>query len=224
MSHDTRPITSNHASAAAIRVTNPSCFAPAADPRQQSADAIERLCAALDAAFDTCRGAADPSHHASFARGVRVALVEAAAAAMLLAPSQREGAAQSYRRHLLAADPHGRYAIASLVWLPGQASPVHAHHTWCGYVVLDGTLTEAVYAWNEAENHATQTRAQPRPSGAVSFTRAGRSGIHRLGNASAALAVSLHVYGVPETRFATHVNDVVRCADLTESSVSPSLA
>ncbi len=219
MSHDANPITSDRSYPAAIRMTgaarltSASASASASDPRQHASDAIERLCLALDAAFDACSDAAAPSHHASFARNVRVALVEAAADSMLLTPSQREGAAQTYRRHLLAADPLGRYAIASLVWLPGQTSPVHAHHTWCGYVVLDGTMSEAVYDWNETENYAMQTRTHPRPSGAVSFTRAGRGCIHRLGNASDAPAISLHVYGVPEAQFATHVNDLVRSAD-----------
>jgi len=52
----------------------------------------------------------------------------------------------------------------------------------------------------------------PRASGAVSFTRAGHTGIHRLGNASDAPAISLHVYGVPGAQIATHVNDFVRVA------------
>ncbi|CAB3770649.1 cysteine dioxygenase family protein [Paraburkholderia humisilvae] len=212
MSHSVHPLnadrhgkkTSRHA-AASNRLARP------AQPALCSASAIERLRAALDATFDAYREAADPSNEARFARAVRAALVEAAADAQLLTPAQREGATEKYQRHLLAADPLGRYAIASLVWLPGQMSPVHAHHTWCGYVVLDGTLSEAIYDWSEAEDYAVPVRTQARESGAVSYTRAGRGCIHRLGNASAAPAISLHVYGVPDIQFATHVNDVVRC-------------
>ncbi|HVE08025.1 MAG TPA: cysteine dioxygenase family protein [Paraburkholderia sp.] len=177
------------------------------------ADSIARLCAALDAACAASSGSADPSCEARFARSVRIALAEAAADPQLLTPAQRASAPQKYQRHLLAADPRGRYAIASLVWQPGQASPVHAHHTWCGYAVLEGTLSEAIYDWNEAQDCAIQDRTQPRTAGAVSFTRAGRDCIHQLGNASDALAISLHVYGVPEAQFATHVNDIVHCAD-----------
>ncbi|MEI6000561.1 cysteine dioxygenase family protein [Paraburkholderia bengalensis] len=150
--------------------------------------------------------------HASFARGVRAALAEAAADPSLLTHDQREGAAACYRRHLLAADPHGRYAIAALVWMPGQASPVHAHHTWCGYAVIDGMLTETVYDWNADIDCAAPVREQAREPGAVSFVRAGRKGIHRLGNSSHAGAVSLHIYGVPGEQIATHVNDIVRVA------------
>lgn len=171
--------------------------------------AVASLCAALDAAFDVCPDCDDPSRHADFARRVRAALAEAAATPDLLTPAQREGAPTTYRRHLLAADPQGRYAIAALVWMPGHASPVHAHHTWCGYAVLDGTLTESVYQWNDAEGCASETRQHPRAAGAVSFTRAGHAGIHRLLNTSGAPAVSIHLYGVAGEHISTHVNDLV---------------
>jgi predicted metal-dependent enzyme (double-stranded beta helix superfamily) len=162
--------------------------------------------------FDACANFAEPSSSTFFARSMRVALAQAAASAALLMPSQREGYEHAYRRHLLASDPHGRYAVAALVWLPGQASPVHAHHTWCGYAVLEGALTETIFDWNGAQHCASATRTQTRRGGAVSFVRGGPSGIHRLGNDSDAPAVSLHIYGVAGAQMATHVNDIVRDA------------
>lgn len=189
------------------------------------APAVARLCHAVDAAFDHSDATVDPACRATFASIVRAALAEAAADPALLSPAQREGHADTYRRHLLAADPHGRYALAALVWQPGQASPAHAHHTWCGYAVVAGTLAETVYAWDAATHCAIETRTRLRPAGAVSFTRAGHTGIHRLGNpahphtdvdtdAHASPAVSLHLYGVCGTRIATHVNDIVRIGDV----------
>ncbi|TKC86719.1 cysteine dioxygenase [Trinickia terrae] len=172
--------------------------------------ALARLCEALDAAFLSAAHAGEPSHSAEFARRVRAALAQAVADETLLAPAQREGSPDCYRRHLLAADPRGRYAIAALVWQPGQASPVHAHHTWCGYAVIDGALTETVYDWNEAAGCATESRTHPREAGAASYTRAGTTGIHRLCNTSTAPAVSLHLYGVAGPQITTHVNDLVR--------------
>jgi predicted metal-dependent enzyme (double-stranded beta helix superfamily) len=185
---------------------------------------LARLCDALDNAFEQSADAADPSQHASFARGVRAALAEAAADPALLAPAQREGAVDCYRRHLLAADPYGRYAIAALVWMPGQVSPVHGHQTWCGYAVLDGTLTETVYDWNDTQQCASETRMHPRAEGAVSFVRAGRSGIHRLGNASGKPAVSLHIYGVEGSQIGTHVNDLLQTADSVRPAAQQALA
>ncbi|MCG5074032.1 cysteine dioxygenase family protein [Paraburkholderia tagetis] len=177
--------------------------------------AVAHLCAALDEAFDACRTPgkpgtpADPSRCAAFARGVRAALAQALADPTLVTVAQREGSAEKYRRHLIAADPHGRYAVASLVWQPGQASPIHAHHTWCGYAVLEGTLTEMLYAWDEARQGAEVVRAHLRAAGAINFGGRGRANIHRLFNGSASTCISLHVYGVSGGQFATHVNDIV---------------
>ena len=175
---------------------------------------LARLCDALDAIFEACVKFPEPSESTFFARSMRIVLAEAAAVPGLLTPTQREGSAEHYRRHLLAADPQGRYAVAALVWFPHQASPVHAHHTWCGYAVLDGTLSETVFEWNGAQHCAGATRTQARNRGAVSFVRGGRGGIHRLGNSSDAPAVSLHIYGVAGAQIATHVNDIVRSADV----------
>lgn len=176
---------------------------------------LARLCDALDAIFDACAHFPEPSDSTFFARSLRIALAQAAADPALLTPAQREGSAENYRRHLLAADPHGRYAIAALVWQPQQASPVHGHHTWCGYAVVDGTLSETVFEWNRAQHCASATRTQARKRGAVSFVRGGRSGIHQLGNRGGAPAVSLHIYGVSGAQIATHVNDVVGSAKVT---------
>jgi predicted metal-dependent enzyme (double-stranded beta helix superfamily) len=180
--------------------------------RCQISAPLARLCDALDAIFAASAHWPEPSASSFFARSMRVALAQAAADPALLTAEQREGSEEKYRRHLLAADPHGRYAIAALVWQPQQASPVHGHHTWCGYAVLDGTLNETIFEWDGVRHCASATREQARQRGAVSFVRGGRGGIHQLGNRSDALAVSLHIYGVPGARIATHVNDVVQTA------------
>ncbi|HEY4806080.1 MAG TPA: cysteine dioxygenase family protein [Paraburkholderia sp.] len=176
---------------------------------EQHAAAVARLTAALDAAFDACAAPGDPSRCARFARGMREALTRALNDSALVTLAQREGSAEQYRRHIIASDSRGRYTVASLVWQPGQASPIHAHHTWCGYAVLEGTLTETLYTWDDAREGADVVRSHPRASGAVSFGGRGRANIHRLSNGSAAQAVSLHVYGVPAGHIATQVNDVL---------------
>lgn len=186
------------------------CAGHLADTIQRPA--VTRLCDALDAALTAVAGTPAPLQPAEFARGVRAALARAADDDTLLTPSQREGSPDCYRRHVVAADPRGRYTIVALVWQPGQASPVHGHHTWCGYVVLEGSLTETLYAWDDARGCATQARRHARDAGAVSYVRAGRSSIHQLGNSGTRPAVSLHVYGVPGEQVATHVNDLVRVA------------
>jgi predicted metal-dependent enzyme (double-stranded beta helix superfamily) len=168
---------------------------------------LERLREALDEALRE-----DPAS-AAFALAVRAALAAAAKESALLSAVQREGSADCYRRHLLLADPKGRYAVAALVWEAGQASPVHGHHTWCAYTVIEGTLSETLFRWDAAAHLAVQTRRHARETGAVSFVGAGRGGIHRLGNAGpAGRAVSIHVYGVTGAQISTHVNDLLGLA------------
>lgn len=169
---------------------------------------LARLSHALD---DTC--CLDPSS-AKFALGVRAALDGLSKEAGLLSNAQREGGLDCYRRHLLFADPLGRYAVAALVWQDGQMSPVHGHHTWCAYTVIEGTLSETLFAWDANTHRAIQTRRHERACGAVSVVGAGRGAIHRLGNASATgqIAVSIHVYGVAGAQISTHVNDLVLAA------------
>jgi len=116
--------------------------------------------------------------------------------------------ADRYTRHLLHADPDGGYAVAALVWRPGQMSPVHAHRTWCAFGVHRGVLTESFYDFGADD-------ALPRPSGAA-LRRPGEVGhgppdprvIHRLANLSCREAVSIHVYGVRYDRFGSAVNEV----------------
>ncbi|WP_321791737.1 cysteine dioxygenase family protein [Caballeronia sp. J97] len=169
--------------------------------------ALEQLCREVDAAF----AVAEAEPRASFGQRVRLALQRAIADPRVLRPDQRVSNPQGYCRHLLAADPLNRYAIAALVWEPGQASPVHGHQTWCGYAVIEGALEETLYRWDALEHRAIETRHHPRSSGAVSYVDAGRGAIHRLGNPAdaAARAVSLHIYGVAGEQIATHVNDLL---------------
>lgn len=171
--------------------------------------AVARLCGALDAAFATCATPGDPSRCPGFAQAVRAALCRALAEPALVTPAQREGCSSTYRRHVIAADAGGRYTVAALVWQPGHASPIHAHHTWCGYAVLEGALTETLYRWDAARAGADVVRSHPRASGAVAFGGRGRENVHRLSNGGPGRAISLHVYGVAEAGIATGVNDVL---------------
>src|SRR3954451_21116000 len=74
------------------------------------------------------------------------ALARALAAPVLLTLGQRMPSDRCYSRHVVHADPAGRFTILSLVWKPAQFSPPHSHQTWCAYAVCDGTLTETDYA------------------------------------------------------------------------------
>ena len=69
----------------------------------------------------------------------RRAVVDLTAAVLALPRST-----QSYTRHVLHADPLGRFTVVGLVWGSQQYSPIHAHYAWCAYRILAGELTEGL--------------------------------------------------------------------------------
>ena len=124
----------------------------------------------------------------------------------------------SYTRHILHADPKGRFTVIALIWDAQQFSPVHAHFTWCAYRVLSGVLTETHYGWDAAAEQAYPFNSIERSAGQSACGQAGLEMIHRLGNAhtqAGVLAVSMHVYGIDSERSSSHVNRVLASARRT---------
>lgn len=130
----------------------------------------------------------------------------------LLDAAQRAGNADRYTRHVLYAHPDGLFTAVALVWRPGQITPVHGHHTWCAYKIVQGTMHEDRYAWDEAAGVAVLRDAVLRPTGDCVGSQAGMRQIHRLRNAGTDTAISIHVYGIDGGRVATHVNRIAALA------------
>jgi predicted metal-dependent enzyme (double-stranded beta helix superfamily) len=108
-----------------------------------------------------------------------------------------------YARHLLAEDPAGRYAVAALVWRPGQMSRVHSHRVWCALGVHRGVLAETLFEPDEVPCPRETRLCRP---GAVSCGPADPTLIHRIANLGCEDAVSIHVYGLAFAEFPTGVN------------------
>ncbi|WP_411859793.1 cysteine dioxygenase [Cupriavidus pauculus] len=143
------------------------------------------------------------------ADGIVASLPDADTLLATLPPGALDGSAETYTRHLIHADPFGRFSAMLLVWRPGQASPVHGHRAWCAYRVLRGTMTEHHYRWNPATRHAALANTVTRAAGDTFSVPAGLRHIHRLSNTGDNIAVSLHVYGVEPQHIATGVNLLV---------------
>lgn len=129
----------------------------------------------------------------------------------LLTAAQQTGAAESYTRHLLYDDPQGRFSVVSLVWLPGQRTPVHGHYAWCAYAIVQGAMQEDLFRWNATTCRADLTRRVLKQCGDTSAGHAGLDAIHRLSQIGDSPAISIHVYGVDGARVATHVNRIAAC-------------
>jgi predicted metal-dependent enzyme (double-stranded beta helix superfamily) len=169
--------------------------------RAAPASGIRQLAAEVTAA---CDGTPD-----RMVERVIAALQAAAADPILLRTDQCLVCRDSYARHVLHADPQGRFTILALVWSGGQFSPVHAHDTWCVYAVHRGALTETLFRFDAGAAQAAPLRTEIRRAGYGCFARSGLEQIHRLGNAGLEPAISIHVYGVAAVQVCSHVNRVL---------------
>jgi predicted metal-dependent enzyme (double-stranded beta helix superfamily) len=116
--------------------------------------------------------------------------------------------AEGYIRHLLHEDAQQGWAVAALVWRPGQMSPIHAHKAWCAVGVHRGVLTETFYAPGADRESPIQVAAILRRPGDTSHGPARADAIHRLANLGTETAISIHAYGLPYARFCTDLNRV----------------
>jgi predicted metal-dependent enzyme (double-stranded beta helix superfamily) len=114
----------------------------------------------------------------------------------LLLPVQRQADSTKYRQHVIHVEPDGIFSVVSLVWLPGQSTPIHDHVSWCVVGVHQGREHEIRYRLVE-----DGVAAHLEESG-DGFNRAGSTAaltppgdIHRVMNPGPEAAISLHIYG-----------------------------
>jgi len=105
-----------------------------------------------------------------------------------------------YARHLVHEDPKKRFIVVSLVWAPGQGTPIHDHSTWGVAGIVENELrivnydrlddgTKAGYA------ELREASAIEAPSGTVTYILPPNDVIHLIENPTNRTTISLHVYG-----------------------------
>jgi predicted metal-dependent enzyme (double-stranded beta helix superfamily) len=117
----------------------------------------------------------------------------------LLTAEQRIGDPACYRTHTLHVESDGSFSVTALVWLPGQATRIHDHVSWCVFGVVQGIEHEELFDTNLScvgvnDNH---------PGEVSGFTPPGD--IHRVRNISDVTAISIHVYGADISRVGSSV-------------------
>lgn len=114
----------------------------------------------------------------------------------LLTDAQREASSSAYCQHVLHVEPDASFSIVSLVWLPGQSTPVHDHVSWCTVGVYAGQESETRYrvAGTGGAGPLEEVEQRVNPTGSVCGI-APPGDIHRVTNSGATTAISLHVYG-----------------------------
>jgi predicted metal-dependent enzyme (double-stranded beta helix superfamily) len=150
----------------------------------------------------------EPEAHA-VASGVRARLPKLLADPSFLAPEQRESSPEHYRSHLLAVAPSARFSVVSLVWLPGQVTPIHDHIAWCVVGVLQGTEREERFELRAAgEAHWLMPEGEEIVTpGHTCCLVPPDENIHRVRNAGDDLAISIHVYGADIGKYGSSINE-----------------
>ncbi|MGO8951629.1 MAG: hypothetical protein ACLQUY_29040 [Ktedonobacterales bacterium] len=143
--------------------------------------------------------------------GVESYLADLLKVSDLLTEEQRLSCADHYRTHVIAVAPSQRFSIVSLVWLPGQATPIHDHICWCVVGVLEGEEFEERYSLREdgAGNRWLARTGEwiISPGGVTSALVPPSENIHRVRNAGEQLAISIHVYGADIERYGSSINE-----------------
>ena len=124
----------------------------------------------------------------------------------LLEPHQREGSQDGYTQHILHVEPNGSFSVVALVWLPGQATPVHDHVSWCTVGVYEGQETETLYrlAGRKGRRQLVVSGYTVNRRGTVSGI-APPGDIHHVSNSGTTTAISLHVYGADISRLGSSI-------------------
>lgn len=112
----------------------------------------------------------------------------------------RVASPDNYCRHLLHRDPRNRFIVLSLVWMPGQATPIHDHSCWGVMGLLENSLEEIVY--NRLDDGSRTDRAELEQArgaevgrGSVAYLLPPYEEIHRIGNVGQRPTISIHIYG-----------------------------
>ena len=107
-----------------------------------------------------------------------------------------------YTRNLIYAAPDKSLSLYSLVWLPGQWTPIHDHGSWGVVGILEGVLEERSYVRLSPDRDADHDIELARGGvvllgrGAVTSFVPNPEHLHVTGvPAERARAVSLHLYG-----------------------------
>ncbi|MBI3969293.1 MAG: cysteine dioxygenase family protein [Chloroflexi bacterium] len=142
----------------------------------------------------------------------------------LLTPEQSAPATGRYAQHVLFADRDLDVALLALVWLPGQATPIHDHRGWCMVGVYRGVEREIRYVRVDPgrdPDRATletvgETFAYP---GDVALLLPDDGDIHHVEPAPGSeLTISLHLYGIDVTRTARK-SSIRRVYDLATGTI-----
>jgi predicted metal-dependent enzyme (double-stranded beta helix superfamily) len=142
-----------------------------------------------------------------------VAATEARLASLVREPgflpaSACVGSPERYTQHILHVAPDRSHSVVSLVWYPGQRTPIHDHVSWCVVGVHEGTESQTLYhlAEDQSGTFLVETGQETAGPGSCSALVPPAENIHRVANAGSVRAISIHVYGADIERLGSSIN------------------
>ncbi|HEY8807776.1 MAG TPA: cysteine dioxygenase [Candidatus Limnocylindria bacterium] len=126
----------------------------------------------------------------------------------LLPASACLGSPDRYTQHVLHVAPDRSHSVVALVWYPGQITPIHDHVSWCVVGVYEGTESQTLYHLAEDGGGVCliETGTQTAGRGSCTSLVPPAENIHRVANAGAERAISIHVYGADIERLGSSIN------------------
>ncbi len=120
----------------------------------------------------------------------------------------RVPADDGYRSHVVHVSPDGGWSLVSLVWKPGQRTPIHDHVSWCVVGVYRGEEEETRYRLyaREDERFLVGVDRHRAPAGTTVALVPPDEDIHAVANAGNGIAISLHVYGADIGALGSSIN------------------
>ncbi|MEZ5661465.1 MAG: cysteine dioxygenase [Burkholderiaceae bacterium] len=154
----------------------------------------------------TCRAAiANERDEAKVIGAVQDALREILGREGWLPESHCQPRGDRYAQYPLYVAADGGFSVVSFVWSPGQSTPIHDHTVWGVIGIHQGRERTEAFRYQDGRLVVTKTiDAEVGDVGAVS-PRIGD--IHRVGNVSDQVAISIHAYGGDIGRVERHVFD-----------------
>jgi predicted metal-dependent enzyme (double-stranded beta helix superfamily) len=114
-----------------------------------------------------------------------------------LPDSARVPCTDGYAQHVVHVAEAGGFSVCSLVWLPGQFTPIHDHVAWCVVGVYEGAERETLYRLEQTEagQHLDVIHIGEMSAGNAAGFPADGNDLHQVANSTDGLAISIHVYG-----------------------------
>ncbi len=135
-------------------------------------------------------------------------------------PAACVGSPDRYTQHILHVSPDRTHSVVALVWYPGQRTPIHDHVSWCVVGVYEGTESQTLYhlADGPAGLCLVETGRETAGRGSCSSLVPPAENIHRVANAGAERAISIHVYGADIERLGSSINKTFDHLPVREAS------